>query len=170
MARCFSFSNEAFSVSMLKYGGVNRLNINQSFALAQPICVGNVNKETEALGHCGDLRGFSVRAKVSRNAAHQGTITWTINYNFILSQEVPHDFLAIKKSWLQITRVNFTFKERNLIGSNLTFAPCPFVLWSHPIMEDTPGLRRGILAKVNFSRTLYWMMFTVVKKRRKCRL
>ena len=74
----FSFSNEAFSVSMLKYGGVNGLNINQSFALAQPICVGNVNKETEALGHCGDLRGFSifsVRAKVSRNAAHQGTIT-----------------------------------------------------------------------------------------------
>lgn len=57
---------------MLNFGGVNRLNINQSFALAQPIFVGNVNKETEALGHCRGFAGFSVRAKVSRKAAHQG--------------------------------------------------------------------------------------------------
>ena len=74
---------------MLNFGGVNRLNINQSFALAQPIFVGNVNKETEALGHCRGFAGFSVRAKVSRKAAHQ---RGQLDQN----RQVHHQFLAIK--------------------------------------------------------------------------
>lgn len=182
---------------MLNFGSVNRLNINQSFALAQPIFVGNVNKETEALGHCRGFAGFLCERKWAerlRIKASKGT-TWSKssssssfsgNKNESTKQQLQNkyeEFLHISKTGILSKLIIFFHDGLSLWISATNPSPSPndpssgaTLSWKTRLAsgevswnrKTSPNLVATFVVKNGRDRTFVGLVLSYLKKCMEC--